>query len=123
MKLMRIGEPGAERPVLLTADDLHLDLSALTDDIDAAFLAGGGLDRVRQAAAQGELPRVDVTGQRIGAPIARPSAVLCIGMNYAAHAAETGSSRSRCTGSSIRPLSRCCSTRRPTPSSVPTTTS
>ncbi|MCW2645117.1 MAG: hypothetical protein QOG22_1073 [Pseudonocardiales bacterium] len=91
MKLMRIGEPGAERPVLLTADDLHLDLSALTDDIDAAFLAGGGLDRVRQAAAQGELPRVDVTGQRIGAPIARPSAVLCIGMNYAAHAAETGS--------------------------------
>ncbi|MDT4961960.1 MAG: hypothetical protein QOF87_1607 [Pseudonocardiales bacterium] len=91
MKLMRIGEPGAERPVLLTADDLHLDLSALTDDIDAAFLAGGGLDRVRQAAAQGELSRVDVTGQRIGAPIARPSAVLCIGMNYAAHAAETGS--------------------------------
>ncbi|MDT4907691.1 MAG: hypothetical protein QOI69_932 [Pseudonocardiales bacterium] len=91
MKLMRIGEPGAERPVLLTADDLHLDLSALTEDIDAAFLAGGGLDRVRQAAAQGELPRVDVTGQRIGAPIARPSAVLCIGMNYAAHAAETGS--------------------------------
>jgi 2-keto-4-pentenoate hydratase/2-oxohepta-3-ene-1,7-dioic acid hydratase in catechol pathway len=91
MKLMRIGEPGAERPVLLTADDLHLDLSALTDDIDAAFLAGGGLDRVRQAAAQGELPRVDATGQRIGAPIARPSAVLCIGMNYAAHAAETGS--------------------------------
>jgi 2-keto-4-pentenoate hydratase/2-oxohepta-3-ene-1,7-dioic acid hydratase in catechol pathway len=91
MKLMRIGEPGAERPVLLTADDLHLDLSALTDDIDAAFLAGGGLDRVRQAAAHGELPRVDVTGQRIGAPIARPSAVLCIGMNYAAHAAETGS--------------------------------
>jgi 2-keto-4-pentenoate hydratase/2-oxohepta-3-ene-1,7-dioic acid hydratase in catechol pathway len=91
MKLMRIGEPGAERPVLLTADDLHLDLSVLTDDIDAAFLAGGGLDRVRQAAAQGELPRVDVTGQRIGAPIARPSAVLCIGMNYAAHAAETGS--------------------------------
>ncbi|MDT4977534.1 MAG: hypothetical protein QOG98_3292, partial [Pseudonocardiales bacterium] len=70
---------------------LHLDLSALTDDIDAAFLAGGGLDRVRQAAAQGELSRVDVTGQRIGAPIARPSAVLCIGMNYAAHAAETGS--------------------------------
>jgi 2-keto-4-pentenoate hydratase/2-oxohepta-3-ene-1,7-dioic acid hydratase in catechol pathway len=91
MKLMRIGEPGAERPVLLTADDLHLDLSVLTDDIDAAFLAGGGLDRVRQAAAQGELSRVDVTGQRIGAPIARPSAVLCIGMNYAAHAAETGS--------------------------------
>jgi 2-keto-4-pentenoate hydratase/2-oxohepta-3-ene-1,7-dioic acid hydratase in catechol pathway len=91
MKLMRIGEPGAERPVLLTADDLHLDLSALTDDIDAAFLAGGGLDRVRQAAAHGELSRVDVTGQRIGAPIARPSAVLCIGMNYAAHAAETGS--------------------------------
>lgn len=92
MRLLRIGEPGAERPVLLTADGRYLDLSALTDDIDAAFLAADGLERVGQAAAHGDLPAVDVAGQRIGAPIARPSAVLCIGMNYAAHAAETGAS-------------------------------
>jgi 2,4-diketo-3-deoxy-L-fuconate hydrolase len=91
MRLMRVGEPGAERPVLLGADGVHRDLSGLTSDIDGSFLAGGGLDRIQQALHSGALPPVDVTGQRIGAPIARPSVVLCIGMNYAAHAAETGS--------------------------------
>jgi 2-keto-4-pentenoate hydratase/2-oxohepta-3-ene-1,7-dioic acid hydratase in catechol pathway len=92
MRLMRIGEPGAERPVLLDADGVHRDLSGVTPDIDGRFLGAGGLDRVRQALDRGDLPEVDVTGQRIGAPIARPSVVLCIGMNYAAHAAEAGAS-------------------------------
>ena len=91
MRLMRIGEPGKERPVLLDADGVHRDLSRLTGDIDGRFLADGGPDRVRQALDGGDLPEIDVTGQRIGAPVARPSVVLCIGMNYAAHAAETGS--------------------------------
>ena len=90
MKLMRVGAPGAERPVLRTDDDRYLDLTPVTADIDGAFLAAGGLDRVRAARAAGDLPEVDVTGQRIGAPIARPGAVLCIGQNYAAHAAESG---------------------------------
>ncbi|MDI1462121.1 fumarylacetoacetate hydrolase family protein [Catellatospora sp. KI3] len=87
MKLMRLGAPGAERPVLY-ADGRHYDLSGLTADIDGAFLAAGGLDRVRAAAA--ELPELDATGLRVGAPIARPGAVVCIGQNYAAHAAESG---------------------------------
>lgn len=91
MRLMRIGEPGRERPVLLGADGAHRDLSGVTRDIDAHFLGGGGLDRVQRALEDGELPEIDVTGQRIGAPVARPSVVLCIGMNYAAHAAEAGS--------------------------------
>lgn len=91
MKLMRIGAPGAERPVLRTDDERHLDLTPVTADIDGAFLAGGGVERVRAAYAAGELAEVDVTGQRVGAPIARPGAVLCIGQNYAAHAAESGS--------------------------------
>lgn len=89
MKLMRIGAVGAERPVLLH-NGLHLDLSAVTPDINAQFWAGGGLDRVHAALANDALPPLDVAGQRIGAPIARPGAVVCIGMNYAAHAAETG---------------------------------
>lgn len=92
MRLMRIGAPGAERPVLLGADGVHRDLTAVTGDIDGRFLGDDGLNRVRQALDKGELPAIDVTGQRIGAPIARPSVVLCIGMNYAAHAAEAGSS-------------------------------
>jgi 2-keto-4-pentenoate hydratase/2-oxohepta-3-ene-1,7-dioic acid hydratase in catechol pathway len=91
MRLMRIGEPGRERPVLLGTDGVHRDLREVTRDIDGPFLGDGGLDRVRQALDSDDLPEVDVTGQRIGAPVARPSVVLCIGMNYAAHAAEAGS--------------------------------
>jgi 2-keto-4-pentenoate hydratase/2-oxohepta-3-ene-1,7-dioic acid hydratase in catechol pathway len=91
MKLMRIGARGAERPVVLHPDGRYLDLSALTDDIDVAFLAGPGLQLVRAAIATDSLRSLDVAGQRIGPPIARPGAVICIGMNYATHAAETGS--------------------------------
>jgi len=86
---MRIGAFGAERPVLLD-NGRYLDLSAVTTDINAQFWAEGGLARVGTALERNALPSLDVAGQRIGAPIARPGAVICIGMNYAAHAAETG---------------------------------
>ncbi|WBB80475.1 fumarylacetoacetate hydrolase family protein [Micromonospora sp. WMMD882] len=90
MKLMRVGTPGAERPVLRLSEHDHRDLRPVTADFDAAFFRDGGLDRVRRAVDQGALPRTDITGLRVGAPIARPGVVLCIGMNYAAHAAESG---------------------------------
>jgi 2-keto-4-pentenoate hydratase/2-oxohepta-3-ene-1,7-dioic acid hydratase in catechol pathway len=90
MRLMRIGPAGGERPILLDAEGQHFDLSGVTADLDPAFFAGDGLERVRAAHAAGTLPPFDAAGQRIGAPIARPSVVLCIGMNYAAHAAESG---------------------------------
>lgn len=90
MKLLRIGDPGAEQPTLLGDDGHYYDLTGLTAEIDGAFLAGDGPARVAAAAAAGTLPARDITGLRVGAPIARPSAVLCIGMNYAAHAAESG---------------------------------
>jgi 2,4-diketo-3-deoxy-L-fuconate hydrolase len=90
MKLARLGAVGSERPVVV-ADGTHLDLSGLTADIDGDFLARGGLDAARRALDAGELPELDGAGTlRVGAPIARPSAVVCIGMNYAAHAAESG---------------------------------
>jgi 2-keto-4-pentenoate hydratase/2-oxohepta-3-ene-1,7-dioic acid hydratase in catechol pathway len=87
---MRVGAPGAERPVVLDDDDSAYSLSGLTSDIDGAFLAAGGLAAVRDALANGTLPAEAIEGERIGAPIARPPAVVCIGMNYAAHAAESG---------------------------------
>ncbi len=90
MRLMRLGQHGRETPVLLTAAGEYFDLRGVTTDIDGAFLADDGPDRVRAALAAGALPRIDADGMRIGAPIARPGVVLCIGMNYAAHAAETG---------------------------------
>jgi 2-keto-4-pentenoate hydratase/2-oxohepta-3-ene-1,7-dioic acid hydratase in catechol pathway len=87
---MRIGARGAERPALLTDDGTVLDLSRLTADLDGAFLASGGIDRVRRGVAEGTLPRLEATGERIGAPITRPGKVVCIGLNYRDHAQETG---------------------------------
>jgi 2,4-didehydro-3-deoxy-L-rhamnonate hydrolase len=91
MQLMRIGPAGAERPAVRTDDGTVFDLSPLTADLDGAFLSGGGIARTRAELARGGLPRLDATGMRVGAPIARPGAVICIGQNYAAHAAESGS--------------------------------
>jgi 2-keto-4-pentenoate hydratase/2-oxohepta-3-ene-1,7-dioic acid hydratase in catechol pathway len=85
MKYLRVGPAGAERPVALV-DGRHLDLSGVTADIDGAFLAAGGLAPEDVA----NLPELDITGLRVGAPIARPGAVVCVGLNYAAHAAESG---------------------------------
>jgi 2-keto-4-pentenoate hydratase/2-oxohepta-3-ene-1,7-dioic acid hydratase in catechol pathway len=87
---MRLGQPGSEIPAVLTAEGTHLDLRPLTSDIDGAFLGGPGLDQARAAVEAGTLPVLAATGLRVGPPVARPGAVLCIGMNYAAHAAETG---------------------------------
>ena len=95
LKFLRIGEAGAERPAALDDDGVLWDLSPLTPDIDGEFLASGGLDAAAEAVSAGGLPIIDDpadgTGLRIGAPVARPQAVICIGMNYAAHAAESGS--------------------------------
>ncbi len=91
MRLMRVGPVGQEVPTVSADGHTLRDLRGLTHDIDGAFLAGGGPDRVRRALEAGELPELTVAaGMRIGAPVARPQAVLCIGMNYAAHARETG---------------------------------
>ncbi|GAB2453702.1 fumarylacetoacetate hydrolase family protein [Xylanimonas ulmi] len=90
MRLARLGPLDAERPVLID-DQTAYDLSGLTDDIDGAFLAGDGPQRVAAALAAGALPAIETAGLRVGAPIARPGAVICVGMNYAAHAAESGS--------------------------------
>jgi 2-keto-4-pentenoate hydratase/2-oxohepta-3-ene-1,7-dioic acid hydratase in catechol pathway len=90
MRFLRVGEPGDERPAVEDGDDVF-DLSSITDDIDGRFLAGDGVLRVRDVVGRGTLPRLDVAGQRLGPPVARPTAVICIGQNYAAHAAESGS--------------------------------
>ncbi|MGJ0389638.1 fumarylacetoacetate hydrolase family protein [Microbacterium sp. CGR1] len=91
MKFARLGTPGAEIPVLVEGDR-YLDLRAVTSDVNGDFLAGDFRARVEAARAADELPVLDeAAAMRIGAPIARPSAVICIGQNYAAHARESGS--------------------------------
>src|SRR5450756_2670297 len=87
MNLVRVGESGAERPAVLDEKGIARDLSGLVGDFGPGFFAGGGLALVAEAVARGGLPAV--TG-RLGAPIARPGKVVCIGLNYSDHAAETG---------------------------------
>ncbi|MFE9422853.1 fumarylacetoacetate hydrolase family protein [Kitasatospora sp. NPDC006697] len=90
MKFLRVGPPGAERPAVLGPDGTAYDLSGTTPDLDGAFLAR--LDREELAAlvAGGSLPVLELAGQRIGAPVARPGKLVCVGLNYRDHAAEAG---------------------------------
>lgn len=91
MEILRLGPAGTERPAV-RVDGTVYDLSSVTADIDGAFLASGGIDRIRAAVTAGSLPELaGADALRVGAPVARPAAVLCIGQNYAAHAAESGS--------------------------------
>ncbi len=90
MKFARLGDPGTEIPVLVEGDRF-LDLRSVTSDVHGDFLASDFRARIEAARAADELPVLeDAAAMRIGAPIARPSAVICIGQNYAAHARESG---------------------------------
>ncbi|MEV4086150.1 fumarylacetoacetate hydrolase family protein [Nonomuraea fuscirosea] len=88
MYLMRIGPPGAEKPVVRVDDTHYVDVSDVTPDFDERFFAAGGPALLAERVATGE--RRAFAGERIGAPIARPHQILCIGLNYSDHAAETG---------------------------------
>jgi 2,4-diketo-3-deoxy-L-fuconate hydrolase len=91
VQLMRIGEPGEERPVVRVNDESYVDVSDTVDDYDAAFFAAGHESLREVVAARvdaGQVHRFD--DARVGAPIARPHQILCIGLNYSDHAAETG---------------------------------
>jgi len=92
MKLLRIGPAGSEKPAALADEDSYIDVSDVVHDFDESFFGSGGLERLRpvvdeRRAAGAVLP---LEGVRVGAPIARPHQILCIGLNYSDHAAETG---------------------------------
>ena len=90
MQFSRRGQLGAERPVVVK-DGKTFDLSPISADIDGAFLAGDGIGRARAALEEGELPELRLNaGERWGAPVAASGKVVCIGLNYREHAAETG---------------------------------
>jgi 2,4-didehydro-3-deoxy-L-rhamnonate hydrolase len=91
MKLIRFGDRGKEKPGLLLKDGTRVDVSAGITDYDERFLGTDGLERLRRWVEQngGNLPRVD-SSVRLGPPIRHPSKIVCIGLNYRDHAAETG---------------------------------
>lgn len=90
MKLIRWGNPGEERTGVII-NDVKYDTSSFREDYDEKFFESGGLDRLRDflKATDGNL-NIIPEGERLGSPFARPSKILCIGLNYAKHAAETG---------------------------------
>ena len=88
MKLIRFGKEGQEKPGI-HLDGKNYDLSAFIKDYDESFFEQNGLQKLAGIVNKEKLPLVE-DGQRIGSPIARPSKILCIGLNYAKHAKETG---------------------------------
>jgi 2,4-diketo-3-deoxy-L-fuconate hydrolase len=90
MRLIRLGAPGAEKPAALLDDENYIDLSDIVDDFNEAFFAANRMDEVANAVADRWDSAQPIGSQRIGAPIARPHQILCIGLNYSDHAAETG---------------------------------
>lgn len=90
MELMRVGDRGHEVPVVRDGGT-YFDLRGLTPDITGAFLGADGIERTRSALANGSLPLLPgAESLRVGAPLTGIGAVVCVGQNYAAHAAETG---------------------------------
>lgn len=91
MKLIRFGNAGAEKPGLLLDDGRRIDASGFGQDYDEAFFGGDGLERLAAwAAANADTaPGVD-DSVRLGPPLTRPSKIVCIGLNYADHAKESG---------------------------------
>ncbi|MBL6630724.1 MAG: fumarylacetoacetate hydrolase family protein [Candidatus Nanopelagicales bacterium] len=85
MKLARIGERGSEVPAVLDRDGVHRDVSSLVSDFTPEFFAGDGTERLRSS----DLSALPAVEGRIGAPIARPSLILCVGLNYVDHANES----------------------------------
>ena len=85
---MRVGAPGAERPAMMGADGKIRDLSGVVRDFDADVLSRAGLAKLAALDPAG-LPIVQ-PGGRIGPPVPRPVNFVCIGLNYADHAAESG---------------------------------
>jgi 2,4-didehydro-3-deoxy-L-rhamnonate hydrolase len=90
MKLIRFGTRGQEKPGLLLKDGTRIDASSAGTDYNEEFFSSGGLAKLEAWLRNGaaSAPRVEPT-VRLGAPVCRPSKIICIGLNYRDHAAET----------------------------------
>jgi ureidoglycolate lyase len=88
MKLLRVGAKGAEKPAILHTDGTYRDLSSIVADINGSTIGAAGLAKIKAADA-GKLPVLD-KNSRIGPCVGNVGKFMCIGLNYADHAAETG---------------------------------
>ena len=90
MRLIRLGQPGQEKPAALLDDENYIDLSDVVGDFNEAFFASNRMDEIANVVADRWDTARPIGELRVGAPIARPNQILCIGLNYRDHAAETG---------------------------------
>jgi 2,4-didehydro-3-deoxy-L-rhamnonate hydrolase len=88
MKLIRFGKEGQEKPGI-HIDGTNYDVSKFIKDYDESFFTHQGLEKLTEVIAKEKLTSID-SKERIGSAVARPSKILCIGLNYAKHAKETG---------------------------------
>lgn len=90
MKLIRFGEPGREKPGVILEDGRRIDVSAFGEDFDEAFFGGDGVQRLA-AWVESNSATAPVVGEevRLGPPVARPGKLICIGLNFRDHAAES----------------------------------
>ncbi|MEO1449137.1 MAG: fumarylacetoacetate hydrolase family protein, partial [Bacteroidota bacterium] len=90
MKLIRFGAAGQEKPGYLDSTGAYRDASSLVPDFNESFWRNGGIETLERLIAEaGELPVISPE-ERLGPPIARPSKIVCVGLNYADHARESG---------------------------------
>jgi 2-keto-4-pentenoate hydratase/2-oxohepta-3-ene-1,7-dioic acid hydratase in catechol pathway len=88
MKLIRFGEIGEEKPGVII-DEKRYDVSSIVSDYNEAFFENDGLEKLKKSLENNpSLPEVD-SSIRLGSPVARPSKIICIGLNYVDHCKET----------------------------------
>ena len=105
MKLIRFGDPGKEKPGLQLNDGTRIDASGAGSNYDEAFFESGGLAKLATWLSKNEssAPRV-ASSVRLGSCVARPSKIICIGLNYRDHAAETKAVRAQLVGDLLNHL-------------------
>jgi len=91
MKLIRFGVEGSEKPGVQLQDGTRIDVSSFGQDYNEFFFGGDGLERLKNwlKTNQSSCPKVS-DNVRLGVPLTRPSKIVCVGLNYAKHAAEAG---------------------------------
>lgn len=91
MKLIRFGEIGKEKPGIQLANDTKIDVSQFGEDYNETFFETNGIERLKAWLKDNESKCPSISEEtRLGSPVCRPSKLLCIGLNYAKHAAEAG---------------------------------
>ena len=91
MKLIRFGKPENEKPGVQLPDGQKIDVSAFCSDYDETFFGTDGINSLQEwlTKHQDECPKIS-DAARLGSPLARPSKIVCVGLNYAKHAQESG---------------------------------